>query len=90
MSWEIVESERGLYTVGHYLPYGDWFADADFDSIEEADERLNELTGWRGEYVYVRSEPQLYTVGFFDSTWNAHSDHESMAEARAEVIRLNN
>lgn len=42
-------------------------------------------------YVYIRSEPGLYTVGFYDPTgkWRAESDHETAEAAAARVHYLN-
>jgi hypothetical protein len=42
-------------------------------------------------YVYIRSEPQLYTVGFYDPTgkWHPESDHESREDAAKRVHWLN-
>lgn len=44
-------------------------------------------------YVYIRSEPQLFTVGFYtpDGKWQAESDHPSREEAadRRQVHFLN-
>jgi hypothetical protein len=42
-------------------------------------------------YVYVRSEPQLWTVGFYspDGQWHAESDHDSAKEAAQRVRWLN-
>lgn len=42
-------------------------------------------------YVYVRSEPQLFTVGFYtpEGKWEAESDHATRAEAAARVNFLN-
>jgi hypothetical protein len=42
-------------------------------------------------YVYIRSEPQLWTVGFYtpDGKWNPESDHGSSEEAAERVTRLN-
>lgn len=39
-------------------------------------------------WVYIRSEPGLWTVGFFDpkGTWHPDSDHSS-AEAAARRVR---
>jgi hypothetical protein len=43
------------------------------------------------EYVYIRSEPGLYTVGFYDpqGKWHPESDHESKKEAAKRVNYLN-
>jgi len=42
-------------------------------------------------YVYIRSEPGLWTVGFYspDGEWHPESDHESIEEAAARVAWLN-
>ncbi len=42
-------------------------------------------------YVYIRSEPGVWTVGFFDPTgkWVAESDHVSREEAARQVNYLN-
>lgn len=42
-------------------------------------------------YVYIRSEPGLYTVGFYQpgGKWVAESDHGSAEEAAVRVHHLN-
>lgn len=42
-------------------------------------------------YVYVKSEPGLWTVGFYDPSgkWVAESDHTSADAAAARVHWLN-
>lgn len=42
-------------------------------------------------YVYVRSEPSLWTVGFYapDGKWEPESDHASSDEAARRVMWLN-
>lgn len=44
-----------------------------------------------GAYVYIRSEGQLWTVGFYDpdGRWVPESDHGSSDEAAARVHWLN-
>jgi hypothetical protein len=44
-----------------------------------------------GEYVYIRSEPGLWTVGFYgpDDKWEPESDHDSTDKAAARVRYLN-
>lgn len=42
-------------------------------------------------YVYIRSEPGLWTVGFYkpDGKWEPESDHDSRDDASRRVARLN-
>lgn len=42
-------------------------------------------------YVYIQSEPGLWTVGFYDPSgkWHAESDHETTEAAAARVAHLN-
>jgi len=42
-------------------------------------------------YVYIRSEPSLWTVGFYkpDGEWKSESDHGSTEEAAERVHWLN-
>jgi len=42
-------------------------------------------------WVYITSEPGLYTVGFYspDGKWHTDSDHESKKEAADRVHFLN-
>jgi hypothetical protein len=42
-------------------------------------------------WVYIRSEPGLWTVGFYkpDGTWESESDHTSRESAARRVRYLN-
>jgi len=42
-------------------------------------------------WVYILSEPGLFTVGFYDPTgkWHADSDHGSQEDAADRVAYLN-
>ena len=42
-------------------------------------------------YVYINSEPGLWTVGFYspDGEWNPESDHTTKDEAANRVAYLN-
>lgn len=42
-------------------------------------------------YVYIKSEPQLWTVGFYDPAgkWESESDHDSKDDAAKRVSFLN-
>ena len=42
-------------------------------------------------YVYLKSEPGLWTVGFYDPVgfWHSESDHCSTADAAQRVAWLN-
>lgn len=44
-----VESEPGLWTVGHYAPNGDWYPRSDHESPEEAAEWVGRLNGHKDE-----------------------------------------
>ena len=43
------------------------------------------------QYVYVKSEPRLWTVGFYEPNgkWHPESDHPSADEAANRVAWLN-
>lgn len=43
------------------------------------------------QYVYIKSEPNLWTVGFYDpqGKWHSESDHSSTGEAAERVHYLN-
>ena len=42
-------------------------------------------------YVYIKSESQLWTVGFYspDGKWNPESDHDNRYSAASRVCYLN-
>ncbi len=42
-------------------------------------------------YVYIKSEPNLWIVGFYspDGKWNSESDHETQTSAAEQVHYLN-
>ena len=42
-------------------------------------------------YIYIRSEPGLWTVGFYrpDGGWEPESDHDSANKAAKRVAYLN-
>ena len=42
-------------------------------------------------YVYIRSEPGFWTVGFYDPSgkWHPDSDHDNRDDARKRVNYLN-
>ena len=50
-------------------------------------EQQRGMTMW----VYIRSEPELWTVGFYDpaGTWHADSDHSTPEAAAQRVHWLN-
>jgi len=43
--WVYIRSEPGLWTVGFYNPNGKWQTDGDFDTREDAAERVHYLNG---------------------------------------------
>jgi len=42
-------------------------------------------------YIYIESEPGLWTVGFYspDGEWHPESDHDAKSEAAKRVSYLN-
>lgn len=40
-----ISSEPGCYTVGFYTPQGEWVAESDWPTAQEAAERVNYLNG---------------------------------------------
>lgn len=48
MVWVYIQSEPGLYTVGFYDPRGEWHADTDWRTKEEAANRVAWLNGSKG------------------------------------------
>ena len=47
--------------------------------------------GGKFMYVYIKSEPGLWTVGFYrpDGKWEAETDHSDSEEAAKRVAWLN-
>lgn len=48
MTWVYIRSEPGLYTVGFYDPTGQWHADMDYGTKDEAAARVHYLNGGSG------------------------------------------
>ena len=40
-----IQSEPGLWTVGHYTPQGKWIAESDHESTDKAAARVHWLNG---------------------------------------------
>lgn len=40
-----IQSEQGLWTVGHYNPQGKWIPESDWATPEQAAERVHYLNG---------------------------------------------
>lgn len=40
-----LKSEQGVWTVGFYLPDGEWYPESDYNSSEEAAKRVHYLNG---------------------------------------------
>jgi hypothetical protein len=57
MCWVYLQSETGpspLWTVGHYGPGGEWYAESDWGSAEEAAARVHYLNGGRDDRMHPR------------------------------------
>jgi len=95
--FEVMQTEESLWTVGFPRPdrevgeRGRWEPVSDHGDEDEADRHCELLNGNADDpCVYLRSEPGLWTVGYFaDYRWEPLSDHGSAAEAEREVIKLN-
>lgn len=46
--WVYIKSEPGVWTVGFYSPDGEWHAESDWPSDNEAACRVNFLNGGQG------------------------------------------
>jgi hypothetical protein len=44
-TWTYIKSEPNLWTVGFYTPNGEWHADSDHNTREDAAQRINYLNG---------------------------------------------
>ena len=49
------------------------------------------MSGEKTYWVYIRSGPGLFTVGFYcpDGNWHTDSDHDSKEEARQRAHYFN-
>ena len=59
-----LNSEPGLYTVGFYKPNGQWQAESDHSSREEAATRVNYLNGAQDDTKILAAIDQAYSAGF--------------------------
>jgi hypothetical protein len=48
-NWVYIRSEPGVFTVGFYDPRGQWHADSDHPTSDEAAQRVHFLNGGRAE-----------------------------------------
>ncbi|MGR6899572.1 hypothetical protein [Rummeliibacillus sp. BSL5] len=48
ITWVYVQSEPWVYTVGFYAPDGTWHTDSDWNSKEDAADRVHYLNGGKG------------------------------------------
>ena len=89
----MVRSEDQLWTVGFTSPdTNEWEVDSDHSSAETAFDRAQWLNGpLDGEMVYRRTEPGLWTIGYFDGhgTWMPVDDWTSQDEAARRVADRN-
>lgn len=53
--------------------------------------RIRNFGGKMNAYVYIKSEPELWTVGFYDpqGKWQPESDHQTKEAAASRVRFLN-
>lgn len=90
--FEVLQTEATLWTIGFRRPDTErWEPISDHGDEREADRKVELLNGEASDpIVYLRSEPGLWTVGYFaGERWEPLSDHGSAGEAEREVIELN-
>lgn len=61
--WVYKQTESGMFTVGHYDPKGNWCADSDHPTKEQAATRVNYLNGG-GSNAGVSAVAQAARRGF--------------------------
>ena len=54
-----MNSEPGLWTVGHYDPRGNWHSESDHDSIDKAADHVRYLNGGRSDSTISLFLPKL-------------------------------
>ena len=54
-----LETEPGVYTVGHYAPSSVWIPESDYDTVAAAVARLRELNGAAVETAPKRKTPPV-------------------------------
>lgn len=90
--YTVRQPEEALWTVGFVSPYDNtWIPESDHDDEGEADRRAADLNGSFEGFVYLRTEPGLWTVGYYPGAgrFEPVEDFGSEQEAADEVIRLN-
>lgn len=85
-----------MWTVGFFDPSDNWFPESDHDTEYQAAQRAQTLNVvdieeyGDNQWLYKRTEPNLYTVGCYDGLrWYPFSDHTTKEEAANMVIKLN-
>jgi hypothetical protein len=63
VNWVYIESEKELWTVGHYDPEGKWHPDSDHSVKEEAAQRCHWLNGGDFADQVEHSRAQFPEVG---------------------------
>ena len=94
-AWVFIQSEPGLYTVGHYKPDGKWVPESDHSSTALAADRVHFLNG--GERTLPVSDLRASLEEVTDHLWELCKDerddkaagitgwtevHQAVADAR--------
>lgn len=87
----VASDSEFLWTVGFTRPdTGRWEAASDHSSPSDAEDRADHLNGDGNGMVYLRSEPRLWTVGYYvGKVFEPISDHDTEDDAARECARLN-
>lgn len=91
IEYSYIESEaHRLWTVGFHRPDDSWEPESDHDRRADAARRVNELNGSEFRFVYMRTEPGLWTVGEYGGAiFYPEGDYASERAAAERVVELN-
>lgn len=92
--YEVMKTQTNpaLWTVGFTRPdLGTWEPQSDHDDPDDATDYADELNGDTDlVYLYLPSEPGLWTVGYFaGEDWVPERDYDIEADAVNAVIEIN-
>ena len=60
--WVYIQSERELWTVGHYRPNGDWQPESDHSTAAQAAARVHYLNGGKSATADPQIQPPVKPI----------------------------